>query len=94
VPVSRRDGHPFFLYEGGAVAAVNGYECATDHDGRMLVVVGATLEEGDGSRYEGHRSTYAVSGGIVTPVHHTPIQGVPASDPVLATDPHTCAPAG
>ena len=97
VPLSRPDGHPFALYEGGGVAAVNGYACPTDHDERVLGVVGATLKDGESPggepRYEGYRTIYAVADGFVTPVHHTPIVDAARTDPVLETDPATCAPA-
>ncbi|MHA6623218.1 hypothetical protein [Pseudonocardia sp. DLS-67] len=98
VPVSGPDGHPFFLYEGGGVSAVNGYECADDHDGRSLGLVGVTLREdlpaGGEPRYSGSYNAYSVSDGIVTPVQSTPIEDVAAGDPVLQTDPMSCAPVG
>jgi hypothetical protein len=95
VPVSGPDGSPFFLYEGGGVSAVNGYECADDHDGRSLGLVGVTLREPAGGepRYSGSYNAYSVSDGIVTPVQSTPIDDVAAGDPVLQTDPTSCAPA-
>lgn len=96
VPVSGPDGSPFFLYEGGGASAVNGYECGDDHDGRTLALVGATLREdlppGAEPRYSGDYSVYSVSDGILTPVHFTPIDSVAAGDPVLHTDPSSCAP--
>ena len=95
VPVSGPDGGPFFLYEGGGVSAVNGYECADDHDGRSLGLVGVTLREPAGGepRYSGSYNAYSVSDGIVTPVQSTPIDDAAAGDPVLQTDPTSCAPA-
>ena len=97
VPVSGPDGSPFFLYEGGGVSAVNGYECADDHDGRSLGLVGVTLRQdlpaGAEPRYSGSYSAYSVSDGIITPVQFFPIVDVAADDPVLQPDPASCAPA-
>lgn len=98
VALSRPDGHPFALYEGGGVSAVNGYGCYTEHDGRFLGVVGATLREGvppgGELRYEGFRTTYAVADSFVTVVHTDRIEDAAATDPILQTDPQDCAPAG
>jgi hypothetical protein len=96
VPVSGPDGSPFFLYEGGGATAVNGYECADDHDGRSVGLLGVTLREdlpaGAQPRFSGSYVAYSVSGGIVTPLHSTPVDDVGADDPVLKTDPASCGP--
>jgi len=98
VPVSGPDGHPFFVYEGGGATAVNGYECADDHDGRSLGLLGVTLREdlppGAPPRYSGTYVAHAVVDGVVTPLESTAIDDVAADDPLLQTDPASCALAG
>jgi hypothetical protein len=97
VPLIHTDGDPFELYEGGGVSAVNGYACPLDHGEWVLAVVGATLKDGGSPggepRYEGYRSIYTVADGVVTQIDQTRISDASATDPVLATDPATCAPA-
>jgi hypothetical protein len=95
-PLTRPDGDPFELHEGGGVAAVSGYACPLDDGLWVLAVVGATMKDGGTPggepRYEGYRSIYAVADGVVTPIDETRISDASGTDPVLVTDPATCAP--
>jgi len=87
------DGAPLAVYEGGGIATRNGYECPADHDGRALDLVSGSMQGDPGNlRYDGERVTYLVQDGVATPVYTTPFTGVTVDDPVLATDPASCAP--
>lgn len=94
--ITTPDGAPLAVYEGGGVAASSGYECPADHDGRTLDLVSGAVPgspDPDDLRYDGERVTYDVRGGVAGRVHVTPFTGVTRDDPVIATDPATCAPA-
>ncbi|RZS36558.1 hypothetical protein EV193_107239 [Herbihabitans rhizosphaerae] len=93
VPLTTNAGGPFDVFEGGGIAAVSGYTCATDHDGRQFVTVNAHLvgPPSGNPRYDGERTSYKVTGNSVTVQSVTPIRQAGRDDPLLVADPATCA---
>ncbi|MBN6033623.1 VCBS repeat-containing protein [Amycolatopsis sp. 195334CR] len=89
------DGTRFDVTEGGGIAARLGYECASNAEGgRDLITLGATrIDTGNGGElvYEGQRTRYAVENGALTEVDTYNFAGAGQDDPVLKTDPASCA---
>ncbi|MCP2166845.1 hypothetical protein [Goodfellowiella coeruleoviolacea] len=89
--VTRLNGEPVQLYEGGGVAAHSGYECDDNLAQQRVLVKLDTLRDDNGVTYSGTRTGYRITGGLARVLWTVPISHVSSDDPVTATDPGTCA---
>ena len=93
--VTDAGGAPWRLYEGGGIAAISGYACASGAP-RRPYAVGARWDESrpeeEPIRYDGEVVTYDLTDGVARPVATEPVRGATREDPRVLADPATCAP--